>query len=241
MKSYLQRLALGVMQPVQSIHPMVGSVFSPPPDTETKFVSSLAGPDYEYRQENATNVSSVEQRQFQPTSRAQESNSLTEPQPGYRPLMPELAALPIGNQSRPATPHAENPPSDRGETVSSSSFANGAGTESSRPADSQRDEKTQNVTVRHVYAPIVSGSLVRPGNPELSKQNTNPFAGDARQKMQGMPRHAAAAAREPDEIQIHIGRIEVTAVPQAPAPTATKPLRKGLNLEEYLRRSARRV
>jgi hypothetical protein len=43
--------------------------------------------------------------------------------------------------------------------------------------------------------------------------------------------------REPDEIQITIGRIEVTAVPQSPARPAPKPGRKSLSLDEYLRRA----
>lgn len=43
--------------------------------------------------------------------------------------------------------------------------------------------------------------------------------------------------REPDEIQIHIGRIEVIAVPPAPAPPAPqKPRRGAPSLDEYLRR-----
>lgn len=38
-----------------------------------------------------------------------------------------------------------------------------------------------------------------------------------------------------DEIQIHIGRIEVTAAPPPPVPPA-RPVRKSLNLDEYLKR-----
>jgi len=42
----------------------------------------------------------------------------------------------------------------------------------------------------------------------------------------------------PDEIQIHIGRIEVTALPPAPLRVAAPPLRKHLNLSEYLKRGS---
>jgi hypothetical protein len=44
--------------------------------------------------------------------------------------------------------------------------------------------------------------------------------------------------REPNEIQIHIGRIEVVAVPPTPAPqtAAPKPQRGAPSLDEYLRR-----
>ncbi len=49
-----------------------------------------------------------------------------------------------------------------------------------------------------------------------------------------------AQRSEPDEIHIHIGRIEVASVPPQ-LPRTTPPLpRKGLNLDEYLRRGGRR-
>ncbi len=47
---------------------------------------------------------------------------------------------------------------------------------------------------------------------------------------------AKPAEREPDEIQIHIGRIEVTATPPAPARPAAKPMRKTPTLDDYLKR-----
>ena len=47
--------------------------------------------------------------------------------------------------------------------------------------------------------------------------------------------------KESDEIQIHIGRIEVTAVPQAPGPAAAKPQSNVPSLDEYLKRRDRRA
>jgi hypothetical protein len=46
--------------------------------------------------------------------------------------------------------------------------------------------------------------------------------------------------REPDEIEIHIGRIEVTAVAQAAPRPAAAPARKSISLDEYLKRGERR-
>jgi len=48
-------------------------------------------------------------------------------------------------------------------------------------------------------------------------------------------RNSMSASRGADEIQINIGRIEVTATPQA-TPRAAQPVRKAINLEEYLKR-----
>jgi hypothetical protein len=50
------------------------------------------------------------------------------------------------------------------------------------------------------------------------------------------------ARSEPDEIQIHIGRIEVVAVPPATvAPSSLKPKREAPSLDEYLRRRGGRA
>jgi hypothetical protein len=49
-------------------------------------------------------------------------------------------------------------------------------------------------------------------------------------------------AREPDEIHIHIGRVEVLAVPQTTGPAAVKAPRKSSpSLDDYLRRRDRRT
>ena len=55
------------------------------------------------------------------------------------------------------------------------------------------------------------------------------------------PRRSPQPEPERDEIEIHIGRIEVTAVPQAVARPAAQPARKSLNLDEYLKRRNRRA
>ena len=51
-------------------------------------------------------------------------------------------------------------------------------------------------------------------------------------------RRAPAPPSEPDEIHIHIGRIEVAAVAPPPQRATAPAPRKGLNLDEYLRRGS---
>jgi hypothetical protein len=54
-------------------------------------------------------------------------------------------------------------------------------------------------------------------------------------------RIGVVSEREPDEIQIHIGRIEVTAVPQTAPRPAVLPASKSINLDEYLKRERGRA
>lgn len=72
--------------------------------------------------------------------------------------------------------------------------------------------------------------------PRTEEKSANPFRARVRD---AEPRHSsrreAKPDREPDEIQIHIGRIEVLAVPPAPVSAPSKPAGKSPNLGDYLK------
>lgn len=85
-----------------------------------------------------------------------------------------------------------------------------------------------------MYRPLVDGDFPRSSPPEVLRDRVT-AARDGEKKV------SRPAERERDEIQIHIGRIEVTAVPQAPARPEAKPARKTLSLDEYLKRGDKRV
>jgi len=69
--------------------------------------------------------------------------------------------------------------------------------------------------------------------PAIQSPRTVQTRGDNRQQLQSaMPNKTA-----PDEIQISIGRIEVTAVHETRARPLVKPTRKQLSLDEYLKRA----
>jgi hypothetical protein len=73
----------------------------------------------------------------------------------------------------------------------------------------------------------------------IAPRRSNPEA-DGKERM--VSPSARGARKEPDEIQIHIGRIEVIAVPPAPpAPPTVKPKRGAPSLAEFLRRNRRAV
>ena len=114
--------------------------------------------------------------------------------------------------------------------------AEAAGSAESRevmqPVELVRSERKE-VPANREYMPLVAGDFPRPSPPELLRDRSQAIDADKK--------NSQAAGRERDEIQIHIGRIEVTAVPLAPARAASKPARKTLALDEYLKRGDRRV
>jgi hypothetical protein len=79
--------------------------------------------------------------------------------------------------------------------------------------------------------------LMRPSQQEaVPSEGSQPTNGSARIANANAVRHAGQPAREPDEITINIGRIEVTATPQPVARPAAAPSRRSINLDEYLKR-----
>ncbi len=93
----------------------------------------------------------------------------------------------------------------------------------------------QQLIRRGLYRPLVPEG-VRPAEAALPP-NSSPLSPE-RGKIErtGPARHVAPVERSADDIQIHIGRIEVTAVPPVPTRPAVPPVRKSLRLDEYLRR-----
>jgi hypothetical protein len=60
--------------------------------------------------------------------------------------------------------------------------------------------------------------------------------GNTRRQAAQIPASSRSVPQQSDDIQIHIGRIEVVAVPPPAPRPATAPVRKGLSLDEYLSR-----
>lgn len=94
---------------------------------------------------------------------------------------------------------------------------------------------SQELTPRRPYRPLVPEDLRRPG-PSLLRNPSMLTPDRGSIEKTGPARHSVPLERSADDIQIHIGRIEVTAVPPAPTRPAVQPVRKSLRLDEYLRR-----
>jgi hypothetical protein len=90
------------------------------------------------------------------------------------------------------------------------------------------------------YTPLVAEYAARTDAPKIFAATTKPALTDAKREA-GSSRGFREPEREPDEIQIHIGRIEVTAAPPAAVRPASKPERKALSLDDYLKRKRGRA
>jgi hypothetical protein len=99
------------------------------------------------------------------------------------------------------------------------------------------DTEESSVVIRDRYVPLVAEHLQRVDAPTIFAEVPKPAIPGARKETnRNSSPWTKPPEREPDEIQIHIGRIEVTAVPPPPARPAAKPTRTTLSLDDYLKR-----
>jgi hypothetical protein len=250
---YLQRLALSAIKPGGTIHPALDSVYSTRRDQA----------DRPWIEENTSvadaqaELAPVKPATSTVTPASQQTDAVTDVSPSPRPtferIRPDMPELLLTRHSDLSVPGVMEPQGfiSKGRADSTLDREN---TSIPFPVSKDKAEGIGQVTQREhfsdppwqtliptpesttVQSPSRRPNGVAPSRnpalviPELhkTKPQTEPF------------RRAKPGAREPDEIQIHIGRIEVTAVHPAPAPAAAKPQRNVPSLDEYLRRRDRR-
>jgi hypothetical protein len=244
MTGYLQRLAANIAQPQPRLHPLAGSIFSG--ERQEMAAPGLmqndasASTDEENLVPSTTTVSDspdgpIRNRDLAADDRVVQHRRTEERRSEreiFHPLLPsktpELdvsAMVPetvLGDLASAQSPDIELQ-QDRRDTsiVGTTRIAHVA------PEDGPTADRRNAIA-----SPPVSGSRERAGMLGV-------VAGDA-----GKPARAEFSApsrrsAQSDDIQIHIGRIEVTAVAQpTPRPAAT-PARKAMRLDEYLGRRSR--
>jgi len=245
MTGYLQRLAMSIQAPAR-LHPFVGSMFAGPlPDEaapvlphadlsaapEDRVAATAAAADHAVRASvpavsptGAVPAQAVrgDERQVEeprngatdsdpPDSHNARSDGAAAERAGFRPL---LAPAELEAEFQATVPHDAadaRPAPSRSQPFAPSATRRDPARETPvippRPAASLRD----------IEPPVASSpaTLRRPAADE---------------------RRTAARPRSSDDIHIHIGRVEVTAVPPpAPRPPAA-PARKTMTLDEYLGR-----
>jgi len=288
MNGYLQRLALRAIEPLESVHPVVGFVFSAPKYGREREGSLMQGDDLSSIEADSLNpvhpvlgsaMSASKNASEREGSLMQGDDLPSIEEDSLNPVHPVLGSVlsasknaseregfpmegddfprnrleslvtPAPDPIRPFhDPRTGPEPLVRNERVPILQVERTA-----KPRPISEVPQTQNETARTpksnvhrerrgqkepsgpTYTPLITENFVRPNNEDIFRRESNAFASGAREKrdLSGRP---VPTEREPDEIQIHIGRIEVTAVPAQVAPAAVKPARKGPSLDEYLKR-----
>jgi hypothetical protein len=217
---YLQRLVYGTAGGAGSVYPRTGSIFSVPHDDVFVPVP---------RVENSETVAAAPRRD-QPTPPTEVTH--VEPPRGatresaYVPLLPPAEA-PAGDAA-PSRPPASPPVlSGAVEPIAARVLQPGE--------PRQRDAATDTPIAPQLH-PRASDAVPALTNGSRTGAAAAPSVEPRRLSRN---RQADRGERQPDDIQIHIGRIEVVAV-APPPPRVPKAPDRSLSLDEYLSRRDRR-
>jgi hypothetical protein len=260
MSGYLDRLVYTVSHPRETVHPRAGSLFAPyrsAPDSPSEwFEQAETVATYPARSESSTIGEPAETVQH-PT-RSGDSQSPLLPGTANEPLR-IFEAVQRADVSRPAGNTAQHDTLEHA-VEPFRIFESLQRADGSPPAGNKAQHDTLEHAVqmpRRLVAPQAQRAvpdsrydaggqsyvpLIHPQRSEAHSAGPEAlqFSTEARSMREASANlmaegRSARAEREPDEIQIHIGRIEVTAV-QPPAPRAPKPPDKAISLDAYLER-----
>jgi hypothetical protein len=214
MSGYLQRLVQTAAQPVQAVHPLTGSIFAPGYENQSSGIefeeSSIADPPTAAADATSKHQNAPERKP---------RRDITSPQ-RYRRVTPIRATTPFTSEDA-----RDDLPSSQEQFIQPTRAG----------AHIEEDDIEQPPT------PVFPQTEFHPRMPRQAapaepQPAPAPFQAEIRPSRDSRPQ--AGLARTSDDIQIHIGRIEVTAV-HPPAPRANKTPDRGLSLDSYLNRRAR--
>jgi hypothetical protein len=213
MSGYLQRLVQTAAYPVETVHPFAGSIYASRSDNESRGFQS---------EESVIAVPS-------PSTLAAETSkqrNVSAPYPRQRDKAPTPEYHPIAPVS------ASTPAPSEGDTDAMQSWQEQI-VETPQPATVQANaESPASVFHRTEFHPLVPQEVLA-AEPRLTPASLRAEAHASHEI-----RRPAAIERANDDIQIHIGRIEVTAV-HPPAPRTAKTSDRSMSLDAYLNRRAR--
>jgi hypothetical protein len=245
MKGYFQRLAASILNPRSAVHPLSGSVFTRhTTDAAISATTPVAAP---------ATVNPLN------TPRTTEANAFgareTRQSPAWGREETVTSPGPIEPESTESEPREkrESPPANPFQPLVSPVLVDSvpSAQKGTRNPDAPKKPELSTAFEPHheagleerVREPQRSPTVNRlvPLAAELSRETLRalPGSGPHRRAVAIPNRAVTVPPREPD-IEIHIGRIEVLAVPPVVRP-APPPVRKGLNLSEYLLRSDART
>jgi len=234
MTNYLQRLIRTARQPAESLQPWTGSVFSP-----ATHESHVPIEEPEERVPTASLVQPeipvVESAEASPRPSATRNGPSSSP---YTPLVSEPEPAPAHRIAAETEQHTSKKLSFVGTTAAEPVFGEAAEEFPRRRASAPGVLTTPDRTSRSSSADGAERSRLGVGPKTPARHEIfRPATGSLRAAPQTQDARSARIPRadRENDIEIHIGRIEVTAVPP-PAPRAVKPPDKELSLEAYLKR-----
>jgi hypothetical protein len=223
MSGYLRRLASHARNPGGAIHPVLGSLF-----TGAKYETLAEVP----AEEDVCPRSQPEEKESS-SSLARASADFERARPATLPPTHELFEASVIRSA------------ERSDTAGTSKERHESWREERPPLRSApvRQPEQQPTIANHPYEPLIVERYVesvrRSDNTQkilLNVSNPSTPGTVSGEKRNVSGRIVVRPEREADEIQIHIGRIEVTAVPPPVNQRASKPTRKSPSLDDYLKR-----
>ncbi len=217
-------MALSVLKPGSAIHPMVGSIFSTPkPRVSFEALDEMENAPNADRRDLLREAVSTAANLLQPSSPSMiGSRAVMHDTEEARPAS-AIATMPSGVVSAPPLPR--RPATERPSFVRPNAIASDdrSAELSGKVADSEAPP------VKRTFTPLIAAALAPRPQPVTLRPSATPNA-DAAQSF-------APRSRAIDDIEIHIGRIEVAAMQAAPIRSApAKPPRRAASLDEYLKR-----
>ncbi|MBV9404696.1 MAG: hypothetical protein JOZ48_09110 [Acidobacteriaceae bacterium] len=230
MSGYLKRLVANARNPSVPIHPIPGSVFAPAKYLAARLLF-----------EEEETVARIERTTMALPERGREPDRAHEPErefataPDAVPAHePERRSAPALNAVHSLMPNVPAPPSRS--MLSVPELRPGQVDSAEQSAEALPQSTDGEINVRSFVPLLKEAARVQP-NKSLPIPTAEPRALQYRARMNERKLSAVAGSdREPDQIEIHIGRIEVTAAPPPITRPQSKPTRKSPSLEEYLKR-----
>jgi hypothetical protein len=261
--SFLRRVVASAQTSAGSVRPILGSVYSRPTPARMAQDSDDESADEAAAQDISQSASVGAQSGFERNAPAPDARHTSPqdaaPHPTDRRLVieSERFTAPSPDSAAGAASHDPVPASTSAPQSISSRAAGGdfpAGARSRTTA-----EPIEPALAAADYTPLIPGATAPPASgqgalalapepaPAPARASPNTAAllrADAAERNAGAARRAQPPARAADDIQIHIGRIEVTAaLPAPPRPAAAPPAaaRKSPSLGELLKRRKGRI
>jgi hypothetical protein len=235
MSGYLQRMVANVSRREHTTHPLVGGLFVKPAEQgvieESATQSVPAGPQRADPISAAMNV--TRDAETHPSMETAENveRVLTVSEP---PLMAAKSGL----------DHAEVPEADKRHRGATQAETETMPQAVFSPAARAQRRVEPPIEAAELTGPFKAPLLMTEQEPPAPTVQKNERAGPMQQPATSRPAEQPSGApqvRGREDIQIHIGRVEVIAVPPAAPRTAPAAARKTESLADYLRRRDRRV